>query len=119
MLDFFNWSMFGITCLFMLLDIITGFTQALYNKRISSTKMKDGLFHKCGFVLAIVLAGLCEYASEFLGIGINIPLMNATCVIIIAIEVVSNVENVCKLSPELANTKFPQLFDEFKNKEEK
>lgn len=114
----FNFNLFAIACLFMGLDIVTGFTQAAYNKCISSTKMKDGLFHKSGFVLAIVLAALCEYAMIYIDLGFTIPLQNATCLIVILIEVVSNVENICQLSPELANSKFPQMFADIKRKDE-
>lgn len=120
LLNIFNWSLVGVACLFMGLDIVTGFTQALYNKCVSSTKMKDGIFHKCGFLLAMLLAGLCEYAMIFVDLGFNVPVQNATCLLIIMTEIVSNIENICLLSPELANSKFPQLFENLgKNKDEK
>ena len=94
----------------MLLDLVTGFTQACVNKCVDSRKMKDGLFHKCGFMLSIVFACLCEYASGYIDLGFTVPVQLAVCSFIIFTEIVSNIENLGKISPELAGTKFMDIF---------
>lgn len=99
-----------ITLGFIALDLVTGFTQAAVNHCIDSQVMKNGLFHKCGFILAIVLACLCEYTMIYIDMGFTLPLQQAVCMFIIATELISNLENLGKISPELNNSKFMGLF---------
>lgn len=105
-----SYHLIVITLLFMGLDIVTGFLQAVVNRCIDSQVMKCGLFHKCGFVLAIVLACLCEYTMLYIDMGFTLPLQQAVCMFIIATELISNLENLGKISPELCNSKFMSLF---------
>lgn len=105
-----NWPVIVIALCFMLLDLVTGFTQACVNHCVDSKIMKDGLFHKCGFMLSIVFACLCEYASGYIDLGFTVPVQIAVCSFIIFTEIVSNIENLGKISPELAGTKFMDIF---------
>ena len=105
-----NFPLIVVTLLFMLLDLITGFAQACVNKLVDSTKMKLGLWHKCGFMLAIIFAILCEYAMQFADLGFTVPVQYAVCVFIIFTEIISNLENLGKISPELASSKFMEIF---------
>ena len=106
-----HWAVIVIACCFMLLDIITGFIQAIANKCVDSQKMKSGLFHKCGFMLAIVFGCLCEYAMNYIDLGFNVPIQDAVCIYIIVTEIVSVLENLGKISPALADIKFMQIFN--------
>ena len=99
-----------IACCFMLLDLITGFVGAFVNKCVDSSKMKSGLWHKCGFLLAIIFGCLCEYAMTYVDLGIDIPIQDTVCVFIIFTEIVSNLENLGKISPELGSSKFMEIF---------
>lgn len=105
-----SYHLIEITFMFIALDIVTGFLQAAKNRCIDSQIMKQGLFHKCGFALAIVLACLCEYAMVYIDLGFTLPLQSAVCGYIISTELVSNLENIGKISPELCNNKFMALF---------
>ena len=105
-----QWQLIVACCLFMLLDIITGFTGAVVNKCVDSKKMKAGLWHKCGFLFAIMFGILCEWASSFIDLGFTLPIQPAVSLFIICIEVVSILENLCKISPELGSLKFLQIF---------
>lgn len=111
-----HWAIIVIACCFMLLDLLTGFAQAVINKCVESTKMKTGLMHKCGFLLAIIFGCLCEYAMGYIDLGFTVPVQDAVCLFIILTEIVSNLENLAKISPELANSKF---MDIFKRKDDK
>lgn len=99
-----------VTFGFIALDIVTGLLQAAKNKCIDSQIMKLGLFHKCGFVMAIVLACLCEYAILYTDLSFTLPLQEAVCGYIILTEIASNLENIGKISPELCNSKFMSIF---------
>lgn len=105
-----NWPLIVACCLFMVLDVITGFTQAVVNKCVDSKKMKAGLWHKCGFLLAIMFGILCEWASSFIDLGFALPIQPAVCGFICCIEAISILENLCKISPELQAAKFLQIF---------
>lgn len=105
-----NYILIIITCCFIVFDIISGFVQAVANKEVNSTTMKQGLWHKCGFLLAICFGILCELAMLYADLGFTIPILNAVCMFINATELVSILENLAKLSPELANTKFMDIF---------
>lgn len=113
-----NWSLCGVTCLFMLLDIITGFVKAVVNKTVDSQVMKTGIWHKCGFIMAIVFACLCEISIGYVDMGFAFPMVTAVCGYLIATECVSILENLAKISPELANAKFMGIFKSNKIEEE-
>ena len=106
-----NWVLVAITCAFMLLDLVTGFAQACVNHCVDSRKMKSGLWHKCGFMLAIIFGYLCEITMQIVDLGFTIPVAYAVCVFIIMTEIVSNLENLGNISPELKEKKFMNIFN--------
>lgn len=106
-----DWHIVAIVCAFVAMDIATGIMQAVATKTLDSTKMRAGLWHKCGFIMVIILAALVEWAMQFIDLGFTLPLFAPVCVFITLTEIVSIFENVCKLSPELANSKLARLFD--------
>jgi toxin secretion/phage lysis holin len=106
-----DWHIAAIVATFVVMDLITGVMQAVANKTLDSTKMRAGLWHKCGFIMVVVLAALVELTMQFVDLGFTLPLFVPVCVFIILTEIVSIFENVCQLSPELANSKLAQLFN--------
>lgn len=106
----FNWWVIILTFCFIALDFCSGFAQACANKEVSSENLRKGLFHKCGFVLAIILGLLCEWAMHFVDLGFDVPVASAVCVYIILTEIMSILENLGKLAPELAETGFMSIF---------
>ena len=106
-----DWHIAAIVCAFVVMDLATGIMQAIANKTLDSTKMRAGLWHKCGFVMAIILASLVEWAMQFIDLGFTLPLFVPVCIFIALTEIVSIFENICRLSPELANSKLAQLFN--------
>ena len=107
----FHWPLVCVTCAFMLVDIISGFVQACVNGCVSSTKMKQGLWHKCGFLLAIIFGMLCEFSMTVIDIGFTMPVQDAVCGFIILTEIISVLENLAKISPELADSNFMSIFN--------
>ena len=106
-----DWHIALIVCAFVVLDLVTGVMQAVANKIMDSSKMRAGLWHKCGFIMVVILAALVEWSMQFIDLGFTLPLFVPVCVFIILTEIVSIFENVCQLSPELANSKLAQLFN--------
>ena len=106
-----DWHIFAIVLAFILMDIITGIAQAAKNKALDSSKMRDGLFHKIGFMFAVVLSCLCEYAMIWLDLGFDIPMIGGVCTFICLTELVSILENIALLAPELSESTFLSYFN--------
>ena len=110
-----NWAIICITCAFIVLDLVTGIIKAIVTKTMDSTKMRTGLFHKLAFLIAIVLAILCEFgiaygALEYADVSIAIPIQPFVCGFIILTELTSTLENLGEINPELKNKKFMDIF---------
>lgn len=114
-----DWHIPIITLCFIACDVITGFIQALKNKCVDSSVMRDGLFHKVGFICAIALGFLCEYAVAWLDIGFSAPIVVPVCIFICVTEIVSILENIKKLTPDLGAAKFLEIFGVDPNGEKK
>jgi toxin secretion/phage lysis holin len=113
------WYLFVIPLVFDILDIITGFTAAVANKNVSSSAMREGLFHKLGFIFALILAALLQYASGLLDLGVEIPTLGAVAVFVVLTEAVSILENIAEMNPALANNGFFKIFESVIHSSEK
>lgn len=105
---------------FIILDILTGMGKAVATKSVSSKIMRQGFWHK-GAIVAVLLVACCMDAAMRAGIdiGFDVPVFDAACIYVITMEVVSILENIKEMNPELAETKLFTLLTSFKkNKEE-
>ena len=110
-----NYAAIGVVCGFILLDVISGIAKAAMQHELSSSVMRQGLCHKAAYMLVIVLALLCQFASGVLPFGEETALVFDVvfvwvCVYIMLAELVSVLENLCAINPELASTKLLKLF---------
>ena len=113
-----DYHIFAIVGAFIALDIISGFAQACVNKTVDSTIMRRGLWHKSGFIMVIALAVLCEYSVQYIDLGFTVPLTAPVCGFICATEIVSILENIGRLNPEIANSKLLDFFSMNRNRRE-
>jgi phage-related holin len=102
--------MYAITAAFIALDVLSGIAKAIKKKEWNSTIMREGLFHKMGFILIIGLAVLCDYGQRYLNIGFNIPITAGVCVYVITTEIGSVIENVAVLNPSIIPSKLKSIF---------
>ena len=109
-----DWFAILFALVFILFDFITGLIKALKNKNISSQIMREGLFHKVGFVLTIALSIFCETAIEHIELSFNMPLVIPVCTYIVLTELASILENLAEISPELKQTNILKLFENVK-----
>lgn len=112
-----DWFVVVSALLFVCFDFLTGIIKAITNKNVSSTVMREGLLHKCAFVLVIILAIMCEAAMTHLDLGIKVPLIVPVCAYIILTEIASILENIADINPELKDSMVFALFTS--SKEEK
>lgn len=101
---------------FILADIVTGILQAVYHGDLNSTKLRQGLFHKLSEILAIIMSVGLEYACKYIDFGVDIPLLKVVAIYICMMELVSVIENLCELNPNLAKLFKPYL-EKLRNEE--
>lgn len=102
---------------FILMDMVTGIIKALKEKSFTSSVMREGLFHKTGSILCIVLGVLVDYAQTLIDLGVNVPVAVAICGYVILMEIGSIIENVCVINPEIAPDKLKSYFSKLSGKE--
>lgn len=83
-----------VTLGFCLLDIATGYIGAVINNTVSSSKMRSGLLKKVLIVIVIAMCALLQFAQGYVDLGVDIPILTVSCVVIIWMEVTSILENV-------------------------
>ena len=90
--------------LFIILDLISGVAAAYARREIESPKLRQGLWHKTGYVFVLFCCMIIEWAmNNGMDLGFNLPLVTPICVWISLMEIVSTLENAAKINPELAN----------------
>lgn len=99
-----------VAAIMMVLDVVFGFAEAVRQKDIQSEKLRNGLWHKAGFVGLIVLAYVIEYTAQYADLGFDVPTVLAVCIYVIVTEIVSVFENLCVLNPELVNSPMGAVF---------
>lgn len=112
-----DWHILIVVLVFIVLDVVTGMMKAFMKKELNSTVMRNGLFHKSAFLLAIAFSYACEYGMMYLELGFTMPIVAAVCIYICLTETVSILENLGEMNPELANKKFMKLFASNKGSE--
>lgn len=86
---------------FIVFDIITGFVKALYHKDVDSSMLRKGLFHKLSEFLTLVGSFLLNYVADYINLGFELPLLNVVSVYICTMELISIVENICEVNPQM------------------
>ena len=105
---------FAIVCAFVLLDVVSGLAAAIKNKELSSSVMHEGLYNKLGEVLLLVVAmfvGSILDIPPFTQLGIPPEVMYLVALYITLMELVSILENICKLNPGIPIAKILAIFD--------
>lgn len=106
----FDWYAVIAALIFILFDFATGISKAAYCKQVSSTIMREGLYHKFAEILVIVLAGAIDVACEHLELGFDTPILAVTCAYIVLMEIASILENIGGMNPDLANSPVLSIF---------
>ncbi|MBW3083805.1 phage holin family protein [Bifidobacterium phasiani] len=99
-----------IVAIIILLDWVTGLLKAAMQHDISSTKMREGLYHKSAFILVMFLAEIIEHAQGVIDLGFTVPIVVPAAVYITVTEVSSVIENLGEINPELQNSRLLNLF---------
>lgn len=100
----------GIVFLLVLIDYITGVVNAITNGELSSERMRQGLGHKFSYLAIICVALIVEYGSDYINLGVELPVFMPVCTGICLIEITSIMENCTKINPELSRSNILNIF---------
>lgn len=100
-----------IALVFNALDLISGVITAVKNKDIQSAKLRDGLFKKVGFVLCYFVAWLVDTQGTRIGFQFGISILPIIILYVCTTELVSILENICKINPDILPKKLMELFN--------
>lgn len=101
----------GIVFLLILIDYISGVVNAIMHGELSSKKMRQGLGHKSAYLAIICVALIVEYGSDYINLGIGLPVFIPVCVGICLIEITSIMENCVKINPDLKDSNILNIFN--------
>ena len=99
-----------IALIFNSVDLITGFISAIKNKEIKSSKLRDGLFKKVGFLFCYFMAWLVDTYGAYIGFHFGVSILPIIILYVCTTELVSIIENICKINPDLLPEKLMNLF---------
>lgn len=106
-----------VALIFNATDLVTGLLQALKNKEIKSSKLRDGLFKKVGFILCYFVAWLVDTKGYFIGFDLGVNVLPIIVLYTCTTELVSIIENICKINTDILPEKLLEIFH-ITNKEE-
>lgn len=99
-----------IGLVFNIFDLISGIFVAIKQKDLQSCKLRDGIFKKFGFIFCYVLAYLIDNFGEEIGFKLSVSILPAVIAYVVFTEVISIIENITKLNPDLLPEKLKELF---------
>lgn len=99
-----------VALIFNGLDLVTGIVGAIKDgEQIKSSKLRDGLFKKVGFIFCYTLGIMINYAENFLSLPFGVDLVPVICTYAIITEIVSIIENISKINPDILPEKLKAL----------
>ena len=99
-----------IALIFNVFDLLTGFVSACKNKDIQSSKLRDGLFKKVGFIFCYFLAWIVDTQGDIVGFKLGVAILPVIILYVCTTETVSIIENICKINTDLVPEKLKELF---------
>lgn len=93
-------------------DLISGLLKAFANKTVSTTVMRQGLYHKSAILLVVLLAIGCEYVMAFIDLGFTFDgkLTVGVTTVICLMEIMSILENLADINPDIKASKIMSFF---------
>ena len=99
-----------VALIFNGLDLVTGIIGAIRDgEQIKSSKLRDGLFKKVGFVFCYAVGVLINYAENLLSLPFGVDLVSVICTYAVITEVVSIIENISKINSDILPDKLKAL----------
>lgn len=94
----------------VVLDVVLGVAKACKTGTLSSSKMREGLWHKTAYLGIWIIAYVFGAATLYADLGVEVPTVDAVSVYIILMEGLSGLENACALNPDLVGSRLLAQF---------
>lgn len=103
--------MHGITValIFNATDLVTGIISAVKERDLQSSKLRDGIFKKVGFLICYFLALMIDTYGSEVGFHLNAELLPVVLGFVCLTETVSVIENLSKIT-DIVPEKLLSLF---------
>lgn len=105
----------SIVCgILIIMDIVCGTVAAMRNRELRSSIAREGMYNKIGeamFLLIGIIANKILAMPPFDGLGISPDIAYLVAAYIAWMELVSILENICKINPELPFAKILMMFN--------
>lgn len=108
----------GIVLVFIILDFVTGIVKSVKDKNFTSEKMREGLYHKCAEIFAVVLMYFTQYSLPRIGLTVDFPLTTVIVTYVVVMELGSIIENLGQINPQLVGP-LSEIFEKVGGKSEK
>lgn len=99
-----------VALIFNGLDLLTGIISAIRVHELKSSRLRDGLFKKVGFILCYFLAWLMDKYGRIVGFELPVHILPVIILYVCTTELVSILENITKINPDILPDKLMQLF---------
>lgn len=99
----------AVALVFNATDLATGLLTAIKNKDIQSSKLRDGIFKKVGFLICYFLALMIDLYGNEVGFQLGVELLPLVLAFVCFTELVSIIENISKLT-DIIPDKLLELF---------
>lgn len=99
-----------IALVFNAIDILSGVISAVKQKDIQSSKLRDGLFKKVGFILCYFVAWFVDSYGSKVGFNFGVAILPIIVLYVCTTELVSILENICKINSDILPDKLMEMF---------
>lgn len=97
-------TLWAVVMVFVALDVILGTVKAWITRTLSSSKAREGILHKMGFLGAMLLCTLIDVVQGLsIGpeLGFTVPVSLLCTTMIVMCEVMSICEHIKDMNPEI------------------
>ena len=88
----------AVALIFNATDLVTGILSAIKEKNLQSSKLRDGIFKKGGFIICYFLALMIDMYGSEVGFNLTVELLPIVLGFVCLTEVISIIENISKMT---------------------
>lgn len=99
----------AVALVFNATDLVTGIISAVKAHDLQSSKLRDGIFKKVGFLICYFLALIIDIYGYEVGFNLNVDLLPVVLGFVCLTETISVIENLAKIT-DIVPEKLLSLF---------
>ena len=99
----------AVALMFNATDLVTGIISAIKEHDLQSSKLRDGIFKKVGFLICYFLALMIDMYGTEVGFALNVELLPVVLGFVCLTETISVIENLAKIT-DIVPEKLLSLF---------